>query len=209
MTMQDFLALFYTNARVRYRAMALAQQAGGTLFSEILLSGRRPPMAQWQPRQKEFSADLYGIHHQDERRSNANPYVISPAAQQPPPACITALAPARDAVLLQNRANAQTEDQISRLKAEGGVMGSLKAFHASSLHKIATPTRTIDKDSFDGVVAGVTAAGSPLANWVTGLHLIPNNVVLNANQEVQVLIRMLQQGQAGGHMDAREMGLLA
>lgn len=209
MTMQDFLALFYTNARVRYRAMALAQQAGGTLFSDLAFLAAVHQWRNGNHGKKNFQQIYMVFIIRTRGGQTPNPYVISPAAQQPPPACITALAPARDAVLLQNRANAQTEDQISRLKAEGGVMGSLKAFHASSLHKIATPTRTIDKDSFDGVVAGVTAAGSPLANWVAGLHLIPNNVVLNANQEVQDLIRMLQQGQAGGHMDAREMGLLA
>jgi hypothetical protein len=208
MTMQDFLALFYTNAQARYRAMALAQQAGGTLFSDLAFLAAVHQWRNGKHGKKNFQ-QIYTVFLIRTRGGQTpNPYVISPATQQPPPACITALAPVRDSVLLQNRANAQTENEITRLKGEG-VMGSLKAFHASTLHKIATPTRTIDKDAFDGVVAGVTAAGSPLANWVAGLHLIPNNVFLNANQMVQDLIRMLQQGQAGGHMDAREMGLLA
>jgi hypothetical protein len=207
MTMQDFLTLFYMSAETRRQALVQAQNAGGNHFNDLAFLAA---VQQWRGGKhgKKNALQIHIIFFIAVRGGGTpNPYAISPVLENPVPACVTVLGQAMIPIMHQNRENKGALAEIEQVKAGGGLFGAIKAYHKSNMHKLGASSRTVSIDLFEPVVAAVTAAASPLGNWVAGVHAVGGPGNLNRDQGVNDLIRMLERGQAGGHMDAADMGL--
>jgi hypothetical protein len=141
-----------------------------------------------------------------------NPYAISLMAVTPPPQSVTLYnakfnTQAR-AALVEVRRN--FDNQITRNKNEvKGIKGNFTAAFLSLKQKATAHKRKVDLDLFDGIVADITIAGSPIALFAAPIlgATAMNNAAPDPNDAwTQNVSRLMQAHDA--NLDLQYMGMI-